>query len=181
MEREISQDQSRARELALKQSETLMTQETQDRLSRELVQWRERLKSTREGRTRIQEDFRDAAAAHQSQLELLEADAKVNEIDRILKQSKLLTPRIKTDKIKLGNSALVRLVGEDASFMVTMLGKHDIGVGIIHPGQPLADAIYGKTAGDKANYTGGYRTQMSIEILQVLPGQFEGPKRPQKS
>lgn len=182
MEREVSQDRSRAIEVAKKKSENLMTQATRDSLEDSLVQAEKRLLEARAARIPANEDGREATASDYSFRQHMEADAEVNKLKSILKSSRLISPRQQTDVIKMGNSAKVKLIQEDITVDVTMLGKNDILEGAIHLGQPLADAIYGRRAGEIVSYTGHdtdrRKVQLSAEIMKVLPGQFEAPRDP---
>lgn len=189
-ERGVSQGQSAAREQASrgsvesgKTSQNIMTQETHDRLVDQLNSARKELEEAtqylREGRIHGSDDFRDQGAFELALKNISQAAQTIEEKDSILRNHKIISPRLRTDKIKRGNSALVRIEGDEEPFEVTLLGEHDAGIriGWTHPGTPLGGAILDRKAGDQVVYAVG-RRQKTVYILEVLPGQFEGPREP---
>ncbi|OGH02648.1 MAG: hypothetical protein A2798_03345 [Candidatus Levybacteria bacterium RIFCSPHIGHO2_01_FULL_37_17] len=179
MERRDSQDRSNAIEQALKKTEDLMTQATFDRLEQELAQERKRLIEVRRERVPVHEDYRDQAAASLSLRDLYETTANVSKLENILKNARLLNPRQQTDRVKLGNTVVIKYEGEETMEDYHMLGKYDGGIlRAIHLGQPLANAIYGRQAGETVTFTAGNKREINVDIMKILPGQFEPPRDP---
>ncbi|HYM65445.1 MAG TPA: hypothetical protein VES68_03100 [Candidatus Sulfotelmatobacter sp.] len=167
-ERGISPEQSRAREQASRRSlEThrngpnWMTQDTHDRLTSELENYRLRAIDARE-----EGDIN----------EHLQSRAKVEEVTEILKKSRIISTRLQTDKIKLGNSFLYKFEGDETISEAHMVGRYDVGVSYMHPGQPIADAVMERRAGETVSFVGGDKKHHSVEIVQILPGSFDKPK-----
>lgn len=187
VDREVSQGQSKAKEQALrhesqKKDPNWMTQETHDRLVREQEVARKQLIEISDymsqgGRIHGSDDYRDQAAYEKNKTDLGLVHTTLNRIDSILENYRIISPRTQTDKIKRGNTAIVQFEGDSEATTVTLLGQYDAAthLGWTHPGTPVGGAILEKKAGERVPYMVG-REQRFVTILEILPGQFEGPR-----
>lgn len=168
MEREATIDRSRAIELAKKKSETLMTQETYDRLQSELIRITEQVMQLRQ--SRIPDSDRD----------IFDANKRTRDLEDILKHNRIISPRQQTDVVRIGNTISVRHVELNLTEDLHMVGDFDQGMeGAIHLGTPVADAIYGREAGETVAFVAGSpKTRYTLEIQKILPGKFDPPRDP---
>lgn len=176
-----------------------MTQTTYDAIVGLLDRWTKRkteLHST--NRASLAQEGEHSAAA-QDQATLVEASNKVDEYAGYLRRSHIIPRRMEVDKVEIGNTVVVRVPEQQTEDEIRrdgqkfrnekfhMVGELDSKIGELsnarHLKQPLAEAIYGRTSGEtvevvvKDSRTKRPLYQYAVDIVQILPGEFDLPKK----
>lgn len=192
-------ERARTIDALIRETEYWMTQASYDEFDRRLARWKKRkLDLLEENRARVQDDGRDEAASQQDRGVLDEANGNIEDNIRYLKFAHIISPLNTTDRVEIGNRVVVRVPEEGADedreirykneeyLMVAALDqKAGVLTNVRHLGQPLAAAIFQREVGDVVNVVakdkwGKVMYQYPVQIMQILPGKFEGPRKAQK-
>lgn len=147
-----------------------MTQETRERLERELEETKAEVLAAgrRVGEAAKQGDLRENSAYEMAREEQAAARAKVLVLKNSLLKPQIITPRQETDTVGLGNK--VTLQFDDGSEMtLTLLGTEDGATRDewLSCDTPIGKGILGKKAGDSVTLESG-----TVKILKIEPGDF---------
>lgn len=129
---------------------------------REISEWIERARE--HGDIRENADY-DAAKTEQGHNE-----ARVRQLEAILKTAVVVDSAATADKVAAGTIVEVRMEGDDdtSTYLVGSIEEKGQGYDVISPGSPLGKALLGHAPGDTVTYEapGG---RFKVEIVLVRP------------
>jgi transcription elongation factor GreA len=129
---------------------------------REISDWIERARE--HGDIRENADY-DAAKTEQGHNE-----ARVRQLEAILKSAIVVDTAAPADKVAAGTLVEVRMEGDDetSTYLVGSIEEKGRGYDVISPGSPLGKALFGHAPGETVIYEapGG---RFEVEILAVRP------------
>lgn len=92
-------------------------------------------------------------------------EARIVEINRILRESKLVAAPKKSNKVCIGNTVSVELNGEKRDFAIVGGAESDIANNKISNVSPVGAALLGAKKGDEFNITGPTGKKINIKVL----------------
>lgn len=159
--------------------ENIMVQATFDRLSRELNSAQERLLQLTSSKNLYFEsaqDYHDNAPLDALEDEITTQAANVYRLMTVLNGVEVIGPRLKATDVGIANTVILKFTDEPAPVEYTILGMHDSGTNPswISYKSPLGSRLIGALPGQELCYKVG-NNEMSVTVLSIKPGKFEGP------
>jgi transcription elongation factor GreA len=95
-------------------------------------------------------DLSENAEYHEAREDQAQTEARIQQIEIILKNAVIVTPNHKGDTIEIGSKVTVTKAGDSAQTMFTLVGSEeaDISLGKISHNSPLGAALFGKKKGE---------------------------------
>ncbi|HHW50265.1 MAG TPA: transcription elongation factor GreA [Pseudoclavibacter sp.] len=148
-----------------------LTQEAYDRLTAELEYltgpWRiEIAKKIDEARS--EGDLRENGGYHAAKDEQGRQEARIRELQRLLKNAVVGQPDGDVGAISAGSLVTARVAGREMTFIV---GNHEISAGtdtkVFSEDSPIGQAIMGLSEGQQTSYTAPNGKDIAVEIISV--------------
>lgn len=118
-------------------------------------------------------DWHDNAAFDHANMAHDLNSSRFSSLKQKLLDVEIITPRLSTEDVGLGNDVVIKFAQETESETVTVLGPDDARrkPGWISYESPLGQSIMGKKKGEMAVFKAG-STSQSVKILDIFPGNF---------
>jgi transcription elongation factor GreA len=154
-----------------------MTLATKRRLEKELDRAGEDMKNSQLAigeAAGSESDWHDNAAFDHAQMKFDVDSARVRDLKIKLHQVEIITPRLDTTEVDIGNTVIVKFNSIGTKEKFTILGPDDSGTekGWVSFKTPLAQSLLGKKKGEVGIFLVADNKQ-EVEIIDILPGEFD--------
>ena len=92
-------------------------------------------------------------------------EARILEINRILRESKLVSTPKKSNKVCIGNTVSVEMNGVKREFVIVGGAESDVSANKISNVSPVGAALLGAKKGDAVNTTGPTGKKINLKVL----------------
>lgn len=92
-------------------------------------------------------------------------EARILEINRILRESKLVSTPKKSNKVCIGNTVSVEMNGAKREFVIVGGAESDVSANKISNVSPVGAALLGAKKGDEVNTTGPTGKKINLKVL----------------
>lgn len=92
-------------------------------------------------------------------------EARILEINRILRESKLVSTPKKSNKVCIGNTVSVEMNGVKREFVIVGGAESDVSANKISNVSPVGAALLGAKKGDEVNTTGPTGKKINLKVL----------------